>query len=67
MNTPELFTLQKMQAHEITDTNSRLFCDGHFFPLSVMGVPASDYEGDVYRLTEIIPANGIKNNTGATA
>lgn len=71
--TPELFTLQKMQPHEITDTQSRLYSDGHFFPLSIMGVPASDYGTPIYRLTEIVPANGINNapsqanNEGAAA
>ena len=53
--TPEVFTLQKMQAHEITDAHSRIYCDGHFFPLSIAGVPASDYDEPIYRLTAVEP------------
>lgn len=55
--TPDVFILQKMQAKETTDTNSRIFCDGHFFPVSLHGVAAGDYEQPVYRLTEFNPAN----------
>jgi hypothetical protein len=64
--TPELFTLHKLQPHEITDSSSRIYCDGHFFPISIPGVNASDYGQAVYRLTEIEPANGIKPATPST-
>ena len=57
--TPELFILHKLQPHEITDSSSRIYCDGHFFPTSISGVPASDYGQSVYRLTEVEPVNGI--------
>jgi hypothetical protein len=51
--TPEVFKLQKLQPDEITDGSSRIYCDGHFFPTSISGVPASDYGQPIYRLTEV--------------
>ena len=56
--TPDVFILQKLQMHETTDQHSRIFCDGHFFPVALQGVPAGDYEQPIYRLTEVEPANG---------
>jgi hypothetical protein len=70
MNTPDVFILQKLQAHELTDTNSRIYCDGQFFPISIIhGVAAGQYDQPIYRLSEVQPANGINtlNNPGATA
>jgi hypothetical protein len=51
--TPEVFKLKKLQPDEITDGSSRIYCDGHFFPTSISGVPASDYGQPIYRLTEV--------------
>jgi hypothetical protein len=61
--TPDVFILQKMQATETTDTNSRIFCDGHFFPVSIHGVAASDYGQPIYRLTPVDSANGISTSS----
>lgn len=68
-SSPDVFILQKLQEKETTDQNSRIFCDGHFFPVSLQGVPAGDYEQPVYRLTEYTPANGTaeERKHGATA
>ena len=51
--TPEVFKLQKLQPDEITDDSSRIYCDGHFFPTSISGVPASDYGQSIYKLIEV--------------
>jgi hypothetical protein len=51
--TPEVFTLHKLQPHEITDASSRIYCDGHFFPVSISGVVASDYGQPIYKLSEV--------------
>jgi hypothetical protein len=50
---PIAFTLRKLEPHEITDTSSRIYCDGHFFPTSISGIPANDYGQPIYRLTEV--------------
>lgn len=50
--TPDVFILQKLGNGETTDQHSRIFCDGHFFPVALHGVPAGDYAQPIYRLTE---------------
>jgi len=62
---PAIFILQKMGPNEITDESSRICSSGHFFPLSIAGVPASDYDAPIYRLTSVDSANGI--TTGSPA
>lgn len=61
--TPDVFILQKMGVNELTDGSSRIFCDGHFFPVSIHGVAASDYGQPIYRLTPVDSANGISTST----
>lgn len=51
--TPELYQLRKMKPDEITNSESRIYCDGHFFPVSISGVAASDYGQPIYQLTEV--------------
>lgn len=56
--TPETFALNKLQPHEITDAHSRIYCEGHFFPVSISGVAASEYGQPIYRLTEVKKEEG---------
>ncbi len=50
--TPELFTLRKMQPDEVTNSESLVFCDGHFFPTTLDGIAVKDYGQPIYELTE---------------
>lgn len=47
---PEKITFIKLKPEELTDPKSRLFTDGHLFPLAIHSTPASDYDAPVYRM-----------------
>lgn len=51
--TPELFSLRKMQPEEITNSASLVFCDGHFFPTTLHGIVVKDYGQPIYQLVEV--------------
>lgn len=59
--TPELFSLRKMKPDEITNSESLVFCEGHFFPATLDGIVVKDYGQPIYQLIE------VDKDTGKTA
>jgi hypothetical protein len=53
IGTPDVFILKKLSPSKLTSDISRIYCDGHFFPVSITGVAPQDYGQPIYNLVEV--------------
>lgn len=51
-NAPDTITLRRLHADEATAPGDRILCDGHFYPLSLHGEKASEFDVAIYRETD---------------
>jgi len=49
---PEIITLRRLHADEATAPGDRILCDGHFYPLSLHGEKAREFDVAIYRETD---------------
>lgn len=63
IGTPDVFTLKRLSPNKLTSNLSRIYSDGHFFPVSITGVAAQEYDQPIYNLVEVKPdaANKLSN------
>lgn len=52
INAPDTITLRRLNAEEVTAPGDRILCDGHFYPLSLHGEKAREFDLAIYRETE---------------
>jgi hypothetical protein len=55
IGTPDVFILKRLSPERLTSNLSRIYCDGHFFPVSLSGVAAKEYGQPIYNLVEVKP------------
>lgn len=55
IGTPDVFILKRLSPNKLTSNLSRIYSDGHFFPVSITGVAAQDYGQPIYNLVEVKP------------
>ncbi len=49
---PETITLRLLKPDETTAPGDRILCDGHFYPVSLHGEKASEFDVAIYRETD---------------
>ena len=61
---PDQIILTRLRENEIVKPGNVIACDNHFYPASVVEIPASEYDVAIYRITV---ADGQTNNPTISA